>query len=243
MPISETTFVDRHGRAELLLSAVSSFNPAFAPVAEDIQIPFFTAFLAEVDGANAAVAEAEGDYTAKVEERNELLKNAKDRCSRVISQLQTNPAWSQHLTAIKRHYDKLRGYRPAQAKPPAGDGVETGEPAKKRNQGEQGHAEAARHIDNIATGLGKIADYASPVADITAAAITQLGADYAALNKEMGGLEHEVTVARKVRYKLYEEESGEKTGLRERMKAIKKAVRAQYGTRSSEYMAVKGIRV
>ncbi len=41
------------------------------------------------------------------------------------------------------------------------------------------------------------------------------------------------------RLTLYDKEGG----LREKMKAIKKAVRAQYGSRSSEYTTVRSIRL
>ncbi len=240
MAISERTFVDRYQRATTLSSAISSFDPVFAPANnEKILPPAFATFVEEVDAANSAVTGASDDYTAQVEERNELLAGAKDRCSRVISLLQAVPAWSHELTAIKRHYDKLRGYRPARVKPPVGDTGETGVKAQKRNQGEQGHAETAKHIANIASGLEKINNYTTPVDDISAAAIRELADDYAELNGAMGSLALDVTVAREKRHAIYEGPDG----LRERMKAIKSAIRAQYGTKSAEYVAVKGIRL
>ena len=131
----------------------------------------------------------------------------------------------------------MRGYRATRPKPPT-EGEDSGsEQVKKRNQGEQGHVEMASHIGNIATGLEKMNDYATPVEDITAAAIRALADEYTALNKSMDGLAIEVSLAQKARIGLYESAEG----LREKMKAIKNAVRAQYGTKSDQYLAVKGI--
>ncbi len=239
MAISETTYIDRYGRADTLNTAIGAFEPDFDPANPLITPASFTAFLEEVDAANDAVTTAKDNYTDAVEQRNDLVIDAKDRASRVISQLQTNPAWSGNLTAIKRHYDKLRGYRPTSPKPPAEDEGTGSEPEKKRNQGELGHAEMAKHLGNIATGLEKMNNYSTPVSDITAVAMRALADQYAALNKTMGELEIDVNLAQPARYKLYESE----TGLRERMKAIKNAVRAQYGTKSDQYLAVKGIRL
>ncbi len=239
MAISESTYLDRYGRAETLNTAIGAFLPAFDPSNDEITPASFTAFLEEVDAANDAVTTARDNYTGAVEQRNDLVTDAKDRAGRVISQLQSNPAWSQNLTAIKRHYDKMRGYRPSRPKPPAEDESTGSEPEKKRNQGERGHAEMAKHISNIATGLEKMNNYATPVPDITAVAMRALADQYAALNRTMGELEIEVNLAQPARYKLYESE----TGLRERMKAIKNAVRAQYGTKSDQYLAVKGIKL
>jgi len=237
MPISENTYLDRYGRAGTLKTAIASFDPAFAPANAEITTVKFTTFLEEVDAANEAVTTARDNYTGAVEQRNALVKDAKDRAGRVLAQLKTNPAWSANLTSIKRHYDKMCGYRPTRSKPPTAGEDSGSEQVKKRNQGEQGHVEMASHIGNIATGLEKMNNYATPVEDITAAAIRALADEYTALNESMDGLAIDVTLSQKARNGLYESAEG----LREKMKAIKNAVRAQYGTKSDQYLAVKGI--
>jgi len=96
-------------------------------------------------------------------------------------------------------------------------------PEKRRNQGELGHAEMAQHLRNIASALAQIPAYTVPAEDLSVAAIENLATTYETLNKEMATLGSEVTRQRTARRSLYDGE----TGLKETMKSIKNAVKAQ----------------
>ena len=151
--------------------------------------------------------------------------------------MKSNPAWTKYLPGIKSLADKIRNSSARKAKPP-GAGETPGSPlAKKRSKGEQSFGEIDTNFDRLIAALGSVAGYAPTTADLTIANLTARAAAYSAKNATMSTLGQTVGLKQRDRLAGYDGNGG----LREKMKAIKQAVRAQYGGNSAEYAQVKGI--
>lgn len=86
----------------------------------------------------------------------------------------------------------------------------------------------------------QIAAYAPPaVSNIQLAQLTALLASYRAANTDLAAKTAALTSAQRARSEAYDGDEG----LREKMKAIKESAKALYGSNSSEYLSIKGIRV
>ena len=239
MANTESTFLDRHSRGVTLHTTISAFTPAFTPSNTALGPVEFQKLLDQCQTANTQVEKVAGDYTSKVSKRTDLVKASKQRGSRVLAQVKSNGNWKAHLEPVARHVAKLNNQRVSRPKPPAEGETEESEAKKRRNQGELGHAEMAQHLRNIASALAQIPAYTVPADDLTVGAIETLAASYETLNREMSTLDQEISRQRTQRRALYDGE----TGLKETMKSIKNAVKAQYGTKSAEYLEVRAVRV
>ena len=237
MAISETSFADRLQRGRDMQTATAVFTPAFAPADASLAAAAFLTFLDLIDVQNTTVGTLLGQITTGANQRDAMVLDIKDRALRVLSFVKSNAAWKSFLPQIKRLADKIRGYRTARATPPASGEAPGSEPAKKRSQGEQSHGEIKENLEQLVAALGSIPGYAPAAADLTIASLTTLAADYAAKNAAMAALYRQAGMEQKDRLENYDGPSG----LREKMKAIKQAVRSQYGSNSAEYQQVKGI--
>lgn len=239
MAISETSFADRYGRGQQLHAAVSSFVPPFAPAFSALEPANFLAFLANLDTLNTDVATLTGTYSTEVAARTELIKDAKNRAQRALRYVESNPAWANYVPSVKRPVDKIRGNRPSRPRPPAA-GEQPGSPqARQRNQGEQSYAEIAENLQQLIAAVQSVSGYAPPAAVISIAELQTLSSNLSAKNSSMAALAVQVGNKQKERLEAFDGPGG----LKELMKATKKAVAAQYGTDSSEYAQVKSIRV
>lgn len=128
----------------------------------------------------------------------------------------------------------ILGRRPPKPKLPEGT------PApKKRNVGEQSYAEIAGYFKNLISTVTGIVGYAPTNTDLTVAQMDMLFTAFNTKNTAMNNLYSNISILVGERANMYDGENG----LRERMLAIKDAVRAQYGIDSPEYNSVKGIKV
>jgi len=239
MANTESTFIDRHSRGVTLHQVIAGFTPPFAPSNPALAPDKFRHLLDQCQSANTAVDAAAGAYTASVSARTDLVKASKQRGSRVLAQVKSNSNWKAHLEPVARHVAKLNNQRVSRPKPPAEGEAEGSESTKRRNQGEQSHAELAQHLRNIASALAAIPGFTVPSDDLTASAVEDLATRYETLNQDMATLGGEVTRQRTKRRALYEGE----TGLKETMKSIKLAAKAQYGPGSAQYLEARAVRV
>lgn len=104
---------------------------------------------------------------------------------------------------------------------------------------EQSFADIENNFEKLIAAVGQITGYAPPAAEITTAALQTLFTDYDAKNSELAGLAQQVSNKQRERLDAYDGDAG----LREKMKAIKQGVQAQYGNASPKYDQIKGIRV
>lgn len=239
MPISETGFADRLGRGRLLQTAIAGFSPAFAPADTSLAAAAFATFLADLDTQITETGGLGSQYTTKVSERGEMVKDVKARVLRVLSFVESNSAWKKYARGVKSLANKIRGNRPKAPKPPAASETPGSPKAKTRSRGEQSFAEIEENFRQLIALVQGITGYAPPATDLTAASLQTLVGKFAVQNTAMGTLGSQAGIGQRERLALYDGPGG----LREKMLAIKKAVRAQYGSDSAEFNQVKGIKV
>lgn len=236
MAISETTFADRLQNGQNMQAAIAIFTPAFAPADTTLAPAAFLTFLDGLDTMNTDTGAAVAGYSTEVATRTAMVKDIKDRAGRALAYIKSNEAWKKYLPGIKSLVDKIRDNRPKAPKPPVAAEPPTSQPAKKRNKGEQSFGDIATNFAKLVAALGAVPGYAPPASAITIANLTTASGAYDAQNATMGTLNIQVGL-----------EQGDRAdgfvALRAKMKAIKEAVKSQYGSSSAEYAQVKGIDV
>ncbi len=233
MANNEQSFADRLGRADTLVAAITSANPAFLPADETLIPVTFTEFVSALDVINGAANEANVSYSMAVRERVAMVKDLKERALRAFRYVRSNQAWDDHAGSIKPAYDKLRNNKAKTARLPSG-GTE-GEGSKVSKNGEQSFADLDSLFMKFVVGLSRIAGYNPPAAELSLANLQTLNADFSALNKSMADLA--VTASLKIQ--------GRQAGfadLKAKAKAIKDATSSQYGMKSGIYKSIKGLR-
>jgi len=239
MPISEKSFSDRRQRGVDLQTAVAGFSPAFAPADATLAPAPFLTFLNGLDTLNTEVGTLEAQYTNGVNQRTPMVADIQDRALRIHSYVKSNAAWKPFQPAVKSYVDKIRGNTPRPPKPPAPGEVPGSPPAKKRNKGELGFGDIEDNFEKLIAALASIPGYAPPAADLTIANLTVLATDFATKNLAMSTLGNTIGMKQKARLDGYDGPGG----LKDKMKAIKEAIRSQYGSSAAEYEQVKGIKV
>ncbi len=234
MPISETTFGDRLQQGREMQAAIAIFSPPFAPADPTLAPAAFLAFLDALDTLTTNTGVLVTSYSTEVETRNPQVADIKDRAMRALAYLKSNVAWLRFLPGIKGLVDKIRGNRPRKPKAPAPGEGPTSPAAKKRNTGEQSFGDIAANFERLVAALGAITGYAPPAAELSIANLTILSNDYSTRNAIMSTLAQQIGLAQRDRLDGFNELTAKK-------KAIKQAVKSQYGNNSAENAAVKGI--
>ena len=234
MPISEKSFADRLQRGRQMQTTIAVFTPAFAPIDVTLAPAAFGTFLDELDVLHVATGTLVSQYSTEVPLRNDMVTTIKRLAAQVLSTIKSNPAWKNHVPAIKSLADKIRGVRPKAPKtepPPPGT-----PPAeiKRRSTGEQGYGDIEDNFKRLIATLGGVPGYTPPAAEITIATLTTLALTYGTKNLTMATLFAQLTTKQRDRsdgFKL----------LNTKMKAIKQAIRGQYGPGSPESDQTGGI--
>lgn len=235
MPDSERSFADRLQRGHELSAAIGGFTVAFAPADADLLPPAFGQFLLDVGALNSAVTEVGASWTDDVAKRAAKVVEIKARALRALARVKSNAAWKTHLPAVKTAADNLRGYRAPAPKPPA-----EGPAPKTRQKGDQSFGDIKALTDKLVAALTKVSGYDTGCpADISVAGMSSVSLQLDGLNQLVAGREQALAAARAPRKAAYDGEGG----LKEKMLAIKEAVKSQYGSQSPEFLQVKGIRV
>jgi len=227
MAISETSFADRVQRARLMQTTVAGFLPAFAPLDASLAATPFGNFVDDLDDLNTTTAGLVSQYSTEVPLRNDMVTLIKRLAAQVLSTVKSNPAWKNHVPLIKSLTDKIRGIRPRAPKPAPPPPGETPAAVKQRNKGEQGFGEIEENFERLIAALGAIAGYTPPATEITIAALTTTANNFAAKNLSMATLFAQLTTSQRDRLDGFKQLSA-------KMKAIKQAVRGQYGPGSPE---------
>ena len=222
-------------------SAIAAFLPAFNPTDHNLQPDAFQSYLNGAEGANNEVADAESTLTTATTDRRDAATAIQDKALRVRDLVASNVAWKKYLPAIDAAARLVRGTPvPAKAKaaPPAG--APAGPPKKARMgaRSQQGFADIAKNFGKLLAAVGKVAGYAAAegsglrVQDLTAQRTA-----FGTLNQAATDAEADLGEKQRRRADYFDGENGVKA----KMKAIKLAARSQYGSRSAQYAAVKGI--
>jgi hypothetical protein len=139
---------------------------------------------------------------------------------------------------VKQAANKVRNYSPNANKKetPAGPG---GPPAKpKTKTGQQSYGDIDHWFEKLIEAVKLVPTYKpGPASNIEVTQLTALMTDYRQANKDVATTGAALDSGQRARKTSYDGTDS----LRTKMKALKKAVGAQYGRQSPEYAAVKGI--
>ena len=235
MSNNESSFADRLGRGRQLKEACATFNPSFAPADASLAVPTFHGLLDQIAGRNATVSTLGSAYSIAAADRVELVRNIQLRATEAMAYLDSNSAWKTMAPKIRMTADKLRGYKPRAPKALPATAEAAAKPA--RNSGDLSYEDLAGHLTKFLAALSSVAGYAPPSTTITTGAFSAMLSQLRSMNTTLCAQSPQVSLAIAQRSELYFGENG----LQLRMKAIKKAVRAQYGSRSAQYDTVSGI--
>ena len=178
-----------------------------------------------------------GQYTTGMSQRTPMIVDIRDRAARVLAYIKSNTAWTEFVPGIKAYVDKIRGNRTRASKPPTSGETPGSPPAKKRNKGELSFGDIEENFGKMIAMLDSVPGYAPPATELSIANLTTLATTFATKNLTMATLGNEIGMKQRARLTGYDGPGG----LREKMKAIKDAVKSQYGSNSAEYQQVKGL--
>jgi copper chaperone CopZ len=243
MANTEKSYADRLARGNSLKDAVSAFAPAFAPTDPNIGPDAFASYLSGIEAANDALNDAETAWRLKADARREAAAGIADVSLRVKDHVGANKVWEPCLATVTKAVNAVRGYAPSSGKSnvaPAAADAPPPKPAPKGSKTQTGYSDLAKNFDKVIKAVSKISGYtAAANSGLTLAALSAQLDAFRTLNANVSDLEVDLEMAQITRSDYYDGENG----LKDKMKAIKKAVRSQYGTSSPQWQAVKGIEV
>ena len=234
---SETSFADRLSRARSLHAFIEGFTPFFAPLDPNITAGAFLSYCSGCEAANTAVSDAEADYTNKTGDRAAAAADLKALAARVEDSVTSNVAWKKFHKSVIDASQAVRGTKTPGKKPAPAPGT----PPKRARQGafsQQGFQDIAKHFGKLIKAIEKITGYTIlPGSGLAVADLNPALAAFTALNSSVQGAEATLDTAQTHRSDYYDGEGG----LKEKMKAIKKATSGQYGRGSAQFASIRGI--
>ncbi len=242
MANSERSFSDRLQKARSLSAATAIMSPAFQPADVTLGIIPFDNYLDTVSTSIDDVATALTDFSTAVQQRIFDTDKAQALCTQIVSYVKSNATWKLQFPRIKQLADKVRGIKPPRQTlpPPAPNPGEPTPPlAKQRDRGDGSYAEIEANFKALVAAVTALAAYNPPDVAIKAATLGSMALSLSEDNASMAAADQALDDAQRARYALfYEPESG----LAAKFKAIKDAVKGQYGQTSTEWGSVKGMR-
>lgn len=239
--LSEKSFADRLGRARSMQAIIAGFAPAFAPQDPNIQVGAFLSYCNGCEAANTAVSDAESAITNTTGDRSDAAAALKAKAGQVQDYVEANVAWKKfHKSIIDASRDVRGVSTPARKAPAPAPGVVPTPvpPARSGAKSQQGYADIAKHFSKLVKAVGKITGYTATAGSglvVSELSVQELA--YIALNSSVQDAEATLGEAQTTRSNFYDGEGG----LKEKMKAIKKAASGQYGRGSDQAASVSGI--
>ena len=237
---SEVTFGAKIANASKISAHLKTFTGFVAPTA-NTTIPNYDVLIAAITTENTGVATKKAAYSAAVEVRQKLFFKDADSVAKVLSPV-TSAVRSKlgktakPVTDIAALVVKIRGARKAKGKDPKPE--DANNPKKDTvSQSERSYGSITQHFADIITTLGTLGTDYAPVnnAHKLPALTTKLASIKTANDNATttyGALKNGL-----------DDRAAEYADLTERTQRIKEAVKSQYGTASTEYNLIKGLKV
>ena len=242
MPLSEKSFADRLDRGNDMHAVIDAMTPPFNPTDANLAPGAFQSYLNGVESANDDVSTAESVLTPLTDDRFAAADALKDKALRLKDHVGANVAWKKYVKAVTTAADAVRGYR-APKKPAAPVPGAPVAPPKRARQGarsQQGFADLEKLFGKLIAQIKKVTGYtAAANSELRIVDIEAQDAAFTTLNDDVSTAEANLDEAQRIRKDYYDGENG----LREKMKCIKKAVRSQYGAKSTQYAAVNAVKI
>lgn len=241
MPTSESSFADRLNRGNQLQILIAGFSPVFNPADSDLTAANFANFLAQIDTLNDTISAAEASLTLLIHDRVTATAEAREKARRIRDYVLSVVTWEKYHDTVTKAASKMLGYAAPGKKgePPA---TPPGTPPKKTGSGaktQRAFDDVERHFKKLIEAVKKITGYTAPaLSGLTIAELEAQQTAYKNLNADVNTADSALGELQRDRLQLYDGENG----LSDKMTAIKKAVGAQYGTKSTEAAAAKAIK-
>ena len=237
---SEVTFGARVANAETISTHLKSFTGFVAPTT-NTTIPNYDVLITSLKTENTGVATKKANYSAAVETRQKLFFKDKDSVLKILSPVTSAVRAklgkkAKPVTDIAALVVKIRGAKKEKPKDPNPDEA-TGKKQDTVSQSERSYGSITLNFSDIVTTL------------------VTLGTDYAPANTihKLPALQSKLTAITAANTGAASTYGALKTGfdnranfyadLTERTQRIKEQVKSQYGTGSTEYKLIKGLRV
>ena len=237
MPDSEKSFSDRAQKARDLHAACAGFAPAYVAPPQGVTLAALDSKITLCENLNNAVVQESSAWSGAVEQRSATAAIIKTTATQLLNYLKSSSAWKSKCPAAKRFADAIRGIK--HPRKPAAPPVPGETPATLRQRGGQSYAELEtnwRGLVNLAVGLP---GFAPSDTKIQAGTLNGLLSSIKGLNGQISGLEAALSEAQLDRLKAYFQAEA---GLEFLFATVKTTVKGQYGTGSSPWAQVKGMR-
>ena len=240
MANNESSYSDKLRRGVEIYSFIKNFVPAFAPADPDITATGFKTFLDSIVTANNSLAAVETTLNAEVGSRRNAANAIQVTALSIKDHVTSTQPWKQWHVLVSKAADATRGYvLPKKKVAPV-----AGTPPKKASSGarsQQGYGDIDTLFGKLIESVKKITGYISiPGSGLSVVELEAQREAYQTLNDSVSTAEAAWGTAVDVRSRLYIDPN---TGLKAKVMAIKKAVRSQYNSTSSQYAQVKNIKV
>jgi hypothetical protein len=231
---TETGFGARLQKARELANYISNFD-GFNPPKPTDQADAFTAFVTELENANASVFQNSENYRMSVSLRQNqftkgptsLLKLASEIRSAVIAVYGKK---SKEVDLVNEIIRKIRGTK-LMSVPKDPNSTDA---AKKVSQSEQSYGSMTQHFQALVVTISEYTDYSSSKPELTIAGLQQRLLDAKTTNSSVSEKSLALSLARKNRRLLYED-------LEKRRERIRNYVLSVYGKDSKEYGFMKKV--
>ncbi len=242
MPTNENSFADRLNRGNQLQTVIAGFSPVFNPADSDLTAASFANFLADLDAKNNAVDAAEPTLTLLIHDRITATAEAREKARRIRDYVTSVVTWKKYHDTITKAASKMLGYAASSkkaappAQPPATPPKKVGIGAKTQ----RAFDDVERFFKKLNEAVKKITGFTAPaLSGLTIAELETQQTAYKDLNSAVNTADSALDDLQRDRQQIYDGENG----LSDKMRAIKKAVGAQYGLKSTEAAAAKAIKI
>lgn len=234
---SETGHAKNVANFKTLINSVTGMGEGYRPSDDALRPDALNTLYTSASVANSAVKDPLATYNRKVSERSALYKPLSKLVTRLLAMFNRSKAEKQVKSNAKTIADKIRGTskRPSPTPPPA-----EGQPVPDAHSTSQ--QSFVMRADNFETFIGILKaepTYTPAETELQVATLEAMYTDMKRLNDEADvtyqALQRVRTARNKVLYAL-------ETGLVDVAAAVKEYVKAAFGTGSTEYKGISGLK-
>lgn len=230
---SESTFGSRLSNAEQLATHLASFT-SYTPVSSEHALPAYTTLITTIKSTNDSIAALNSQFSLAVDARISIFNTDPASLLRVLTLIGSYVRArfgkaSQQATEISSYINKIRGEKTTKLK--------KNQEGEFVSQSERSYGSRTKHFaDIVATLTSYGTSYTPTNSDIELPQLTALLQKLNDATNIVTSAYGQLKTLKDSRLTLY-------TDLSARTLRIKDGIKAQYGSRSSEYALVKGLKI
>ena len=241
MATSEQSYPDRYNRGMQLQAVIVGFSPVFNPADSNLTAASFANFLTDVNALNDAIDPAEATLTLLIQDRVTATAEVHEKARRIRDYVTSVVTWKKYHDTVIKAAGKVLGYAVPKkviappTPPPATPPKKTGSGAKTQ----RAFDDVERFFKKLNEAVKKITGFIAPSpSGLSIAELEAQQTAYKDLNSAVNTADGALGDLQRDRKQAYDGENS----LIEKVRAIKKAVSAQYGPNSTEAAAAKAIK-